>query len=382
MTARRGLRLTVTALVLATSCVGSSDPPPPPEVVRRHPFEATSISFTDRDHGWAFHGSCDQYALCNDLWATADGGATWREVPAPTGRRKGGPPLTDPATGAVHSVVFADTRHGWLADPGLFVTHDGGREWKEERHDGAVFDLAARDGWAWALERPPCPGDTWPCRRQVAQVLRGPVSGSLEPLDEQPERVKWANQLVVVSDRRAYLVVGDLAPTEILATADGGATWRREEAPCHRDTVRLHVLAPSRLWLTCTVSHLGTRHFQSLDDGRQWEPAPFPETGDDFSGPFPLDETRILYDKGDSKGIRVSASWGRTDQVVLPTPRGAVGRGLVREFHQADADHLWLLTIPVWPPDPEADPSFIFRPGRSLLRSDDGGVSWIVTQVK
>lgn len=385
MTARLR-RVAFAALIFATSCTGSTEQAVPvarPEGARKLLFEPRSISFPDREHGWAFNGACDEYDRCNDLWATTDGGDTWAEVPAPMGLREPDQQRrTDPATQAVHSVVFADERSGWLVEPGLFVTRDGGASWYDDSRDGAVFDLAAADGWVWALERPPCPDQSWPCRRQVAHILRGRYADELEPLENQPARVEWSTQLVVVDARRAYLVVDQGDPAEVLATDDGGSTWRRAEAPCHRDTVRLHVLGPGRLWLTCTLSPIGTRHWQSIDDGRSWEPAPFPKTGDDATGPFALDAGRILYDKGDSKGLRLSTDWGVTDQVVLPTPESARGMPTMVELHRPDADHLWLLTRPIWPSDPEADPRFIFRPGRSLLRSGDGGRTWSVTQVK
>jgi photosystem II stability/assembly factor-like uncharacterized protein len=55
------------------------------------------------------------------LVKTVNGGRTWTAVPAPA-VRLGGAPGT-----SVNAVFFADASNGWLFNPALWVTHDGGQ---------------------------------------------------------------------------------------------------------------------------------------------------------------------------------------------------------------------------------------------------------------
>jgi hypothetical protein len=90
-------------------------------------------------------------ASCISMAGTPDYGHTWYKVGAPPA----GPP--DGAQG-VSQVRFADTLDGWAYGPALFATHDGGLTWKKITVRGRVIDLAAMSGQAFAVVAYGCQG--------------------------------------------------------------------------------------------------------------------------------------------------------------------------------------------------------------------------------
>ncbi|HEX7275747.1 MAG TPA: sialidase family protein, partial [Acidimicrobiales bacterium] len=88
-----------------------------------------------------------------------------------------------------------------------------------------------------------------------------------------PPGLEEAQQLVATGAETAYVVAGTTGARdfEVLATDDGGATWRRAPAPCRGDGVRIEPLSPTHLWFRCSRVHSPSVHAQSFDGGRTWE---------------------------------------------------------------------------------------------------------------
>ena len=62
--------------------------------------------------------------ICTSLAGTSDGGKTWHGVTAPvTGAPKG--------PSGVSQIRFYNTSDGWAFGPQLWATHNGGRSWKQ-----------------------------------------------------------------------------------------------------------------------------------------------------------------------------------------------------------------------------------------------------------
>ena len=340
------------------------------------------MSFGDRDHGWAYNSRCNQANACfGELWATRDGGDVWTKSRTPPAKWNWMTSRDDPTTGAASSVVFADERIGWLFDPSLYVTRDGGRNWMQERHVRPVRDLSTHDGWVWALEHEPCPGTTH-CFPD-ARILRSPVTGRLQPLAVQPTGVEGAEQLVAVSANTAYVVrsTNGSRDKEVLATDDGGVSRRRGAAPCRGDGVHIEQLSHDRLWLRCARVHLSTLQFESLDGGRTWAPAPPITAAPYASGPVAISDGSILYEKGDGGGLRRSTDHGMTDEIVFPTRASAGGRAFIHDFVRADRDHLWMITVDLEGTRSGKGGGPVLWAAYSLLRSDDGGRSWRIAHV-
>jgi photosystem II stability/assembly factor-like uncharacterized protein len=86
------------------------------------------------------------------LETTANGGATWAKVPAPNVQLV--PPFTASPATAVSTVRFAGKEDGWLFNPGLWQTTDGGKQWRKVALPGVVGALAVSGGEAYVTTQP------------------------------------------------------------------------------------------------------------------------------------------------------------------------------------------------------------------------------------
>jgi photosystem II stability/assembly factor-like uncharacterized protein len=114
-------------------------PPPavgPPDAALATGFEPASITWISLQQGWLLgHAPCAT-GSCLSLARTRDGGQTWHGVPAPD--------IT------ASSVRFADSRNGWIFGVDLYATHDGGSTWKKVNGLSLVNSLEVAKGRAWA----------------------------------------------------------------------------------------------------------------------------------------------------------------------------------------------------------------------------------------
>ena len=196
----------------------------------------SSVCFVDADHGWAV-GSDDSAAV---IVATTDGGATWN---------------AQDATGAgdnawLSSVSFVDANHGWAvgssldydSGPALVIlaTTDGGATWNSQDHgpvkvlDGmeelnAVTFVSAERGWAV--------GDTGGAPDE-APIILATSDGGVSWRAERAGATSIYGGLYSVSfsDAKCGWAVGgaggeQVGPPVILATRNGGATWSAQKAP-------------------------------------------------------------------------------------------------------------------------------------------------------
>lgn len=74
-----------------------------------------SVTFADRNHGWAVGGGA------NKILITLNGGGTWDPVPNPTGQ-------------ILMDVTFVNSSHGWAVGVGGTIVHtaDGGATWTKQ----------------------------------------------------------------------------------------------------------------------------------------------------------------------------------------------------------------------------------------------------------
>jgi hypothetical protein len=122
-------------------------------------FEPVSASFTSYRAGYVL-GTRGHTRLPGAAYLvrTINGGGTWTAVAAPNVR------LVDPSAPApgtaVSAVRFADANNGWLFNPALWATHDGGRHWRQLSLPGNARAMAASSGVAFASVTPPGGGST------------------------------------------------------------------------------------------------------------------------------------------------------------------------------------------------------------------------------
>jgi photosystem II stability/assembly factor-like uncharacterized protein len=131
----------------ASAQPASGNPPPPKG------FEADSASFVSAQTGFVLGTRrCSRLPCAALVEKTVNGGGTWAPVPAPPVSLV--PPFSAPPRSAVSTVRFENASDGWLFNPGLWATTDGGRHWQRVSLPGEVIAVAASDGVAFAAAEP------------------------------------------------------------------------------------------------------------------------------------------------------------------------------------------------------------------------------------
>lgn len=149
------------------------------------------VFFADGEHGWVF-------GELGALFATSDGGAHWERQRVPTLHRLLG-------------ATFLDARTGWLVGAGgtLLRTEDGGATWRAGEVGAAHAGQAPRgDGRVLEMRAAPHPA--------AAVDARSTRVGGARPR---------LNAVSFAGARRGWAVG---AAGLVLATTDGGRTWRAQ----------------------------------------------------------------------------------------------------------------------------------------------------------
>jgi photosystem II stability/assembly factor-like uncharacterized protein len=149
-------------------------------------FRALSASFISSSEGWVLGSVKCGVRHCPALVHTTNAGASWSSVPAPatgiTASRELG------SSHGISTVRFANAHDGWLFDPDLWATHDGGRTWTPEAVHGApdakILALEAANGTAhlvlfngalFRIASTPVHANGWTIAHRALTVGAGPV---------------------------------------------------------------------------------------------------------------------------------------------------------------------------------------------------------------
>jgi photosystem II stability/assembly factor-like uncharacterized protein len=210
------------------------------------------MTFVDAAHGFVLLQGCTESTCESWVDVTGDGGERWKAQPAlvaylaadnlKTALPDG--PVPNPNKLGAASLVFTSANDGWAYGPGLFVTHDGGREFRRLNVSAPVLSVVASEGRVWVLERRCLPanrnrdgGYSNMCDRPM--LLSGPVGGdSLSPVVGQIRGFPLASgampgsqfptEIVHASSKVAVLA----GPYGLDVTNNGGRTWLRASYPC------------------------------------------------------------------------------------------------------------------------------------------------------
>lgn len=195
------------------------------------PLGVLSATFISARTGWALGVlPCGRHRCRLQLRKTNDHGRRWFAIPAPpaSAAAAGGTPVP----GAVASVRFADAQDGWAFGPGLWATHDGGRTWRQlslggwpvqglEAGGGRVVAVATscQHCGRFRIYTSPVARDRW------RRVPGGYGAGGTAGAQTGPAvTVAAGTGLVTVP---APLTPGQPGPSLLTGPADGSARWHQ-----------------------------------------------------------------------------------------------------------------------------------------------------------
>lgn len=256
----------------------------------------------------------------------------------------------------MNAVYFADSKRGWVAGDGGFVSHtiDGGLTWTRQSIEtkDAINDIYFRNkdnGYLLAgnsIFQTDNGGETWhELRRYFASDFGGAV----------PELYS-----VRFSGKKRGWVVGSISNNDVVVdslvvyTDDGGKSWQRQRVPTKQELIHVDFADEKRGWIVGA----GGTILHTDDGGETW--------AEQRSG------TRGTLYHVDFRNER--AGWAVGDRAtILRTTDGGLN-WLPVEVTVRNT----LLSIQF----PDENVGWSVGRGGVILRSDDGGRTWIQQESK
>ncbi len=350
-----------------------------------------AIAFISKTTGYGIF-TRQEPGRCQVLAArTADGGARFGSTAAVT---------TWPCGGNLPASFLAADGHGdaFFYDPGLFVTHDGGRTWASAREPGTVLAVATAGRSAWMV-RADCPRHGRTCALRLLESADGgrawaaspaqPPGATVRAVGGQPAQEGAAGQTWLLRTGRssAYVLSGPAnGNAPFWFTGDGGNTWSRGQVRCGRiGAISVTVSAAPDGTLLAVCAGQPSAGFQaksagrSADGGHSWvmrTPCPVSRMAChrgmplDFGYLAQLDAVSpgTAFLAGDRSSLLVTADGGRrwrtvrpligdgsggTSQVIFVSPRDgfALGEGartgeLPAIWRTTDGGTRWSFAVP------------------------------------
>lgn len=336
------------------------------------------LAFVDADYGWALGRSvdCGINRVCPvAISATADGGQTWRAIPAPTTYQAG-----SIAPGGVEHIHFANHSDGWVFGPSLFATHDGGLIWTEHQRMGEIIAVEAAGASVWAIERT-CAASA-PDECTLTLLVATIDEQDWQPAPVQPPLQDDGLQLIRTNEQRAWL----LNAGWLYRTDNGGASWDEHLVPCGGTLPRMPQLAArdeQYLALLCTGSGSGATlpslFYTSSDGGEQWQfvaevalPLVAPQRTNQALNDFAMPAADRAFIAMVRSTLFGTSDGGATWDAAIAAEDAAAfaeGGGAWRVLF-VDEQHGWAVTN-IW--DAERD---LFE--QDVYRTTDGGATWQV----
>jgi hypothetical protein len=193
-------------------------------------IQPVSASFVDAQHGWVVGNACDAQGNCRPGIAhTDDGGAIWAELPAPLQRATPGGAAPWPGGATIR---FTSSTDGWLFNPLLARTSDGGKTWQmiSLPTEDAVTDLVSFAGSVWAVTN--CDSGT-PCIARLWQSRS--AAGPFHLAGNQPPNGGngiGSHSVAVVAGPRLILYSPFSGSGLSFAVTRDGSAWQQLPSPC------------------------------------------------------------------------------------------------------------------------------------------------------
>jgi photosystem II stability/assembly factor-like uncharacterized protein len=212
------------------------------------------MTFVSDVNGYALGTVKCHSGRCVSVLRTADGGAHWAQVTAPTVHPGGRFNVCLSHQPCVSQIRFATPEVGYAFDPSLFLTTDGGSRWRQlrglsvtslETADNTAIRVASKgqgcSGMPYKVQSAPVGANTWHLLPAPPIVMICPPT-----LYRQSERLALADYGNPAGGVRA------LAGIEV--SSNGGTTWKHVADKCGgKDgyAAQVTIAPPNALVLLC-----------------------------------------------------------------------------------------------------------------------------------
>jgi hypothetical protein len=234
-------------------------------------FQPVSMTFVSASDGWVLGTAPCAQQPCTSVVRTTDGGRSWIGIPAPryplaeTGLQRG-----------LRDIRFADTLDGFAFGSQLWATHDGGATWRHVPLPGSIGDLETSDGVVYAAVM---------TGANAVTVYESPSSGGRwTPVPGLPANVPgdgWLG-MITLHGPAAWIILGGR-----LYASPTGRNWAREPVSCGSGYGMVSVAAYStqQLTLLCVgnpaMGSAGKVLLASSDGGARFTRTGVPPLGGD-----------------------------------------------------------------------------------------------------
>lgn len=210
------------------------------QVVRHPPFDPVSVRAISPTEWWVLGD--------NAIAHTTDAGAHFTKIPVPLRTLRVG------HIGLIQ-LQFADASDGYLYGKRLFATHDGGHSWRRIRLGGRVSTMTASGGTVYA---------TVGGYRHSA-IMRSVAGSDSWAMLPTPGRVANVDS-VDGTDLFVTTLFKHRRGERLLVSRDGGATWQIEHLPIEDLACDVHQVRPPVLWEHCATGMMSAI-WRSTDNG-------------------------------------------------------------------------------------------------------------------
>lgn len=261
------------------------------------------------------------------------------------------------ATGKdLNAVSFSDSKHGWVAGDGGFVsrTTDGGVTWTPETvaTKDSINDIYFRnkdDGFLVAgssIFQTNNGGQDWQEIRRYFASDFGGATPELYSIRFSGKKRGW----VVGSISKNDVVVDSL----IIYTNDGGKSWQRQKVPTKQELIHVAFADEKRGWIV----GVGGTILHTDDGGETWAEQ--------------LSKTKATLYHVDFRNERMGWTVGERGTILRTTDGGLTWLPAEAQIRNT------LLSVAF----PDENVGWAVGRGGVILRSDDGGKSWVQQQSK
>jgi photosystem II stability/assembly factor-like uncharacterized protein len=344
--------------------------------------ETLSLTFLTQSLGWRatdrWNPNTGSRAPLS-ISRTLDGGVHWQPVAVVAGAGYG---KSGSFNVYASRILFADPRDGWLYGNRLYATHDGGLTWRRLPLHGSQTSLSLAGTSVWRLDSS-CNARTNRCRFSLLTSAVG--SDTWHLMAWRPPRAAILDSFLARADQlHAWLISGphmeqNHMVLRLLGTEDGGVSWHELPMPCSRNGAgsmyaQLIPYTAASLWIFCvsqpSAGAQAKAVFRSSDGGRRWRSV---ARSSSFGRSTAADNLTIGGYLNDAAITTAVDAWialnrgtlvhtidgGRTWHQAIPINVANPGGGGVGPVQFVDAWHGWLFSFP-----------------HLLFRTTDGGRHW------